>query len=778
VSSQLDVDVEVKVDGVDNLDRAADGVDHLEQKASGFGSVATGVFQGVGQAVAGFGIGIAKAGIDAAIDNIGRSIDLASDKAEAASKAQVLFGDSYQLIADRAKTAATDVGVSSGEYLTLAGNIGNLVTNFGFAGDEAANMSGDIVQLAADVGSFNNAPTADVVEAIGAAFRGESEPIRKFGVMLDDATIKAKAMELGLYDGIGAIDKNAKATASYQLILEQTSKAQGDFARTSDGYANSQKIAGAKIDEALTRVGEVLLPIAGELLPLLADGVTAVVDLFMQLVGVAEDVAHQLEFLKPILDAVATGAGLLGDALDWVTSTAGGSVQGLNELKPKFVDVAAAAGLSAEQIEAKWLIAVEGIKDGSIRTDQALLDVIHGFDDTALAADDLRESTVQSGLEMATASEATAASVAAAWLATSTDAIANMDMGLRGGADIIAARGLQWEHAQAAVSDAMLLEAQRVGEAIPEDIGAGMVAESTKIVDAADRLIELLENGLSPAEQASRLMGEKYTKAVAAGMVSQIPGAKEAAQQTAIAAISTIENAADGTPSTKGLDAIGKYYDALLAGGMTDRAIAVALAAGGVASDVVTKLTGYQPIFDTQGQTWDAKLASGIRGNADAVDSAVVTATEPMRNVGPVDSWGRAVGNAWLTDLISSIRHGRADVGAAARWATAGLAGASPPKVGPLRDIDKWGENVGDAWISPLVDRIAAGRGAIGGALGKVLPQLRDTPAPPSAGGRAGSSSWAPTQIIVNVGIGDPVAIGRQVSEALRAYQRASGAEA
>ena len=90
-------------------------------------------------------------------------------------------------------------------------------------------MSADIVQLAADVGSFNNAPTADVVAAIGSAFRGESEPIRQFGVMLDVASVKAKALELGLYDGRGELDKTAKATATYQLILEQTSKAQGDF---------------------------------------------------------------------------------------------------------------------------------------------------------------------------------------------------------------------------------------------------------------------------------------------------------------------------------------------------------------------------------------------------------------------------------------------------------------------------------------------------------------------------------------------------------------------
>ena len=162
----------------------------------------------------------------------------------------------------RHRDAATAVGLSSGAYLSLAGDLGNLTTNLGFTGDEAANMSVDMLSLAADMGSFNNAITEDVVFAMGAAFRGESEPIRQFGVFLDDATVKAKAMELGLYDGVGALDANAKASATYQLIMEQTTAAQGDFAETSTGLANSQKIAAAQQEEAWTKFGTALVPIA------------------------------------------------------------------------------------------------------------------------------------------------------------------------------------------------------------------------------------------------------------------------------------------------------------------------------------------------------------------------------------------------------------------------------------------------------------------------------------------------------------------------------------
>src|SRR5688500_15978961 len=134
MANRLEVDVDVQVDGLNQLDDAAQGVDRIHESTSKLGAVGTGVFQGIGQAIAGVGIGLAKAGIDAAMDAIGDSISLASDKAEAASKVNVLFGDSASIVQRASEGAATAVGVSSGKYLELAGTVGNLVTNLGFAG--------------------------------------------------------------------------------------------------------------------------------------------------------------------------------------------------------------------------------------------------------------------------------------------------------------------------------------------------------------------------------------------------------------------------------------------------------------------------------------------------------------------------------------------------------------------------------------------------------------------------------------------------------------------
>jgi hypothetical protein len=815
MANQLDVRVDVAVQGADDLNRVGTGFDEAATKSSKFGSVAQGAMIGVASAVTGFGIGLAQAGISAAIDAIGNSIDLASNKAEAASKAQVLFGDSFGIVNDKANQAATTVGVSSGKYLELAGNVGNLVTNFGFAGDQAANMSTDIVQLSADVGSFNNAPTEDVVNAIGSAFRGETEPIRAFGVMLDDASVKAKAMSLGLYDGVGALDKNAKATATYQLILEQTTKAQGDFARTSDGLANSQRIAQAKVDESLTKLGEVLYPIAATLVPMFADALSGAIDFVVQIadaikgwvdnnqpliqglqqvIGFVADLYGQyLRFLFDMLGQVfgalgqvagmlsgpfdsaiqiiaaaigifVDGLGALGDGLNNLHRFIDPNFAALDDLGRSFIAAGEAAGLSAEQSNQAWADAQAEAKAGGAAATESMDVYIASWKAANVATTDASSGIQASSADLDTALRALGVSsgVMASQVATATEQV---------GVDI-------FDMTRKAAEMVTTANWLRIGEMIPSDIGKGIADASHQVLDAADNLIKLLKEGMSPAEEAAKLTGAKYTKAVASGMTSEIPGAKEAAQAVAIKAIGTIEGAADGTPSTKGLKAIGQYYDTLLAGGMDAHAIAVALAGSGVAGDVIQKLTGYYPDFDSTGKAYDAHIATGIAQSDGQIATAVTNATDPLHQVDAA-KYGTNVGDSWVTGAAGAVRGGQSDIAAAAQHAFHFLMGMSPPKDGPLREVDTWGSNVGGAWIDGVVDAVGRGRDQVGRAANGLFPSDSLGRASFELGG-AGGGAGAGRGIQVNVyaGVGDPVAIGRQVSESLQAYQRASGTEA
>ena len=316
MATPLTVNVDVNVEGLPDLQKVTGELDKVNSSTSKSGDIQKGVWQGVGQQATRMGADLISSGVNFVIDNVGNSISLASDKAESADKANRLFGSSYGIVESASKNAARSTGLSSGAYLEQAGILGNLTTNLGFSGDEAAGMSVDMLQLAADVGSFNNAPTADVVQAMGAAFRGESEPIRAFGVFLDDASVKQKAMEMGLYDGVGAIGANAKAQATYQIILGDTAAAQGNFADTASGYANTQKIAAAEQEEAWAGFGASLLPIATTFTQLVTpaiSGVTAVLGIL------ADNLPTVIAILIPF--GIAIAVAVVPPFLAWAAAT-------------------------------------------------------------------------------------------------------------------------------------------------------------------------------------------------------------------------------------------------------------------------------------------------------------------------------------------------------------------------------------------------------------------------------------------------------------------------
>jgi hypothetical protein len=191
-------------------------------------------------------------------------VKAASDLNEEISKSEVIFGDAAKEIQAFSKTADRSLGLSQTEALKAASTFATFGKAAGLTGTDLSKFSKKATTLASDLASFYNTNAEDAITAIGAALRGESEPIRKYGVLLDDATLKAKAMELKLYDGKGALDVQAKSLAAYEVILDQTTDAQGDFSRTSDGLAAQQKILTAQLENLKTTMGTSLLPVMKE----------------------------------------------------------------------------------------------------------------------------------------------------------------------------------------------------------------------------------------------------------------------------------------------------------------------------------------------------------------------------------------------------------------------------------------------------------------------------------------------------------------------------------
>jgi hypothetical protein len=202
----------------------------------------------------------AAAAIGAFTSIIAPAIKAASDFEESASKVDVIFGKASKSVKDFANDAAVSLGQSKQDVLNAAGVFGTFGKAAGLAGEDLGLFTTDFVTLATDLASFNNSTPEEAVMAIGAALRGESEPLRRYGILLDDATLKAEATTLGIYKGNKALTSQQKILAAQSAIYKQSGDAQGDFARTSDGLANSQRTLSALFKNFQIQLGQQLLP--------------------------------------------------------------------------------------------------------------------------------------------------------------------------------------------------------------------------------------------------------------------------------------------------------------------------------------------------------------------------------------------------------------------------------------------------------------------------------------------------------------------------------------
>lgn len=221
--------------------------------------------------------GLAAAAGAAAIKIGGDALNAAVDFEEAINKSRVIFGDSADAIEKWSETAATAFGQSQKQAIDAASTFATFGKAAGLTDKPLVKFSTQLTELSSDLASFYNTSPDEAITAIGAALRGESEPIRKYGVLLNDATLKAEAMKMGLYSGTGVLDQQAKVLAAYEVILKQTTDAQGDFARTSDGIANSQRTLTAIMDDLKVQIGQALAPTFEKFVTWMkTDGITAI----------------------------------------------------------------------------------------------------------------------------------------------------------------------------------------------------------------------------------------------------------------------------------------------------------------------------------------------------------------------------------------------------------------------------------------------------------------------------------------------------------------------
>lgn len=259
---------------VDNLNKslkaANSDVQTFGDKMSKVGKV---VGAALAAAAAAAGVMAIKIGVD--------SVKAATDLSETISKVGVIFGSTSKEIEKFASEAASSLGQTKQQALDAAATFATFGKAAGLSGKDLSKFSIDFVKLSSDLASFNNTSPEQAINAIGAALRGEAEPLRSYGVLLDDASMRQKALELGIISTTKqALSPQQKVLAAQALIFEQTGAAQGDFARTSDGLANRTRILTAQLENAKTTIGTALLPIVLDLARFISDRVIPIIEKF------------------------------------------------------------------------------------------------------------------------------------------------------------------------------------------------------------------------------------------------------------------------------------------------------------------------------------------------------------------------------------------------------------------------------------------------------------------------------------------------------------------
>ena len=257
-------------------------------------------------------------------------IDLGSDLAEVQNVVDVTFGNLNETINQFAKNAIAQFGLSETSAKQFSSTIGAMLKSMGFTTDAAAEMSMKITGLAADMASFYNLDAAEAFAKIRSGISGETEPLKQLGINLSVANLQQYALSQGITKAYNAMTQQEQALLRYNYLMSVTADAQGDFARTSDGWANQVRILTERFNSLKASIGQglirVLTPVIQVLNELLARILT-VTDAFSNMIAKLTGSGNATKTTVSGIGGSFAGATAAADSLTDATNAAGGAAK-------------------------------------------------------------------------------------------------------------------------------------------------------------------------------------------------------------------------------------------------------------------------------------------------------------------------------------------------------------------------------------------------------------------------------------------------------------------
>ena len=657
------------------------------------------------------------------------AVGAASDLGESINAVNVTFGDASDGILKLGENAAEAVGLSAREFNGFA------VQFAGFT-QQIAGSEGDIVAVTenlttriADFASVMNLDVPEAAQVFQSSLAGETEPIRKFGIDLSAAAVGLHAVEIGLVDSANEMTEADKVMARYSLLMEETDKVAGDFTNTSDSLANQQRILAARLDDAQATIGAALVPALESLLNVALPLIEAFTEL-----------------PEGVQQTLIVGLGLVAAAKSMSTTLQGFGISAKNA--NKWVGgLTAGVGLALIAFN-QYLTAKNEISAAAERVKQAL-------DNETLAVTENTEGLIQQqfltgelgkamemlGLDVDLATEAIMGNEEAAYEFIDAFKQAREDsVGLGDGLRSLFDGGM------------MAIDAARIVEREFEGMTKGMQdakAESERLADAHEEVIEQ-STYVADATDELTIINELATVAAKefarkTNVLQESLGDVYSATNKLIPEIETLlglfrqQDAVDDAA-----DAIENYHEKLVDATVGSRELEQAQRDAAEAIFVAIEALGRIPenvqtqfkVLVEQGDL-DAALRKLERlESARSQIAAIVAGTDPGS---------------------SYIANARDEMAAIAVGGQIGL--VSSTRIGPPVNIPTGAMAEGGIVTRPTLALLAE----------KGTPEAV---VPLNKSGGIGATY----NITVQAGVGDPGAIGQQVVESIRAYERRNGA--
>lgn len=341
---------EIALELVVNSSNFAKQVSGLKRIAQGAGKSISSSFSGVGNSIENTGKKIAGAlagafAVTQIVDFGKKCLELGSDLQEVQNVVDVAFPHMTDQVDRFAKSAAQSFGLSETMAKRYTGTFGAMAKAFGFTEAQAYDMSVMLAGLAGDVASFYNITQDEAYTKLKSVFTGETETLKDLGVVMTQAALDQYALANGYGKTTQAMTEQEKVALRYAFVQQQLSAAQGDFARTSDSWANQTRVASLQLQSIMATIGQGLINLF-----------TPAIKLINVLLGKIATLANSFKAFTEFLAGGNSGSGSVAAPISELSSAADMANSGL-------VDTSGAADNLADSAKGVGTAAKKAARD-------------------------------------------------------------------------------------------------------------------------------------------------------------------------------------------------------------------------------------------------------------------------------------------------------------------------------------------------------------------------------------------------------------------------------